>query len=111
MVLGLCFFLPCARANMPRSTEAGEGAGAAVCASAEENPGQGVEGKVALASDAKAAYMMDWASGTEIYARNADERLPIASMCKIMTMILCFDEIDAGNLSLDEEISVIENDS
>ena len=96
---------------MPRSTETGEGAGAAVCASAEENAGQGVEGKVELASDAKAAYMMDWASGTEIYARNADERLPIASMCKIMTMILCFDEIDAGNLSLDEEIRVSENAS
>ena len=62
-----------------------------------------------LQLNAKAAYMMDWASGTEIYSSNATDRLPIASMCKIMTLILCFDAIDAGNLSLDEMISVSEH--
>lgn len=50
--------------------------------------------------------MMDWASGTEIYSANATQRLPIASMCKIMTLILCFDAIDSGNLTLDEMITV-----
>lgn len=64
---------------------------------------------VNLQLNAKAAYMMDWASGTEIYSSNAAERLPIASMCKIMTLILCFDAIDAGNLSLDEQITVSEH--
>ena len=54
----------------------------------------------------KASYMMDWASGTEIYSANATQRLPIASMCKIMTLILCFDAIDSGNLTLDEMITV-----
>ena len=64
---------------------------------------------VNLQLNAKAAYMMDWASGTEIYSSNATDRLPIASMCKIMTLILCFDAIEAGNLSLDEMISVSEH--
>lgn len=61
---------------------------------------------VDLQLNAKAAYMMDWASGTEILATNATERLPIASMCKIMTLILCFDAVESGNLDLDEEIMV-----
>ncbi len=64
---------------------------------------------VDLQLHAKASYMMDWASGTEIYAQNATQRLPIASMCKIMTLVLCFDAIDAGNLSLDEMITVSEH--
>ena len=61
-----------------------------------------------LQLNAKAAYMMDWSSGTEIYANNAIEQLPIASMCKIMTLILCFDAVESGNLDLDEEITVSE---
>lgn len=35
--------------------------------------------------------------------------MPIASVCKVMTLTLCFDAISAGNLSLDEEITVSEN--
>lgn len=57
---------------------------------------------------AKSAYLMDNYSKTMIYAHKEDERLPIASMCKIMTLLLSFDAIRAGNLSLDEEISVSE---
>lgn len=57
---------------------------------------------------AKSAYLMDNYSKTEIYAHKEEERLPIASMCKIMTLLLSFDEISAGNLSFDEEICVSE---
>ncbi len=57
---------------------------------------------------AKSAYLMDYHSKTPIFESNADMRLPIASMCKIMTLMLTFDEIRAGNLSFDEEICVSE---
>lgn len=57
---------------------------------------------------AKSAYLMDFATQTEMYAFNETKRLPIASMCKIMTLLLCFEEIEKGNLSLDEEIQVSE---
>ncbi|MBP5242697.1 MAG: D-alanyl-D-alanine carboxypeptidase, partial [Clostridia bacterium] len=42
----------------------------------------------------KSAYCMDADSATQSYAFNEKERLPIASMCKIMTLILSFDAID-----------------
>lgn len=57
---------------------------------------------------AKASYLMDYHSKTVLHAQNETKHLPIASMCKIMTLILCFDAIDAGNLSMDEEISISE---
>lgn len=69
------------------------------------------ETKEELVSGCKAAYLCDWRSGTEVYARNETEHLPIASMCKIMTLNLCFDALDKGKLTLDEEICASENAS
>ena len=59
--------------------------------------------------ESKSAYLADYISGTVIYEKNSAERLPIASMCKIMTLLLTFEEIDLGNLSFDEDIIVSDN--
>ena len=69
------------------------GAGAARSASAEE-----------VAADCKAAYLMDDATGVQMYAKEETKRLPIASMCKIMTLLLAFEAADAGELSYSEEV-------
>ncbi len=60
---------------------------------------------------AKSAYLMDYGTETVMFAKNERERLPIASMCKIMTLALCFDAIKCGNLTLDEEVQVSETAS
>ena len=62
-------------------------------------------------TDCKAAYLCDFGSGVCAYSVNETERLPIASMCKIMTLLLCFEAVDEGNLSYDEEIAVGDNAS
>ena len=59
-----------------------------------------------LNAKSESAYLVDFNSGTTIYSKNETERLPIASMCKIMTLTLAFDEIENGNLSLDDTITV-----
>lgn len=59
--------------------------------------------------ESKSAYLADYNSGTVIYEKNSAERLPIASMCKIMTLLLTFEEIDLGNLSFDEDVIVSDN--
>ena len=59
--------------------------------------------------EGKAAYLADYATGTVLYAKNENDRLPIASMVKIMTALLTVEAIDAGELSLDEEVFVSEN--
>lgn len=61
-----------------------------------------------LAAHAKAAYLTETTSRTAIFSKNETKRLPIASMCKIMTLILCFDAIKAGDLSMDETVIVSE---
>jgi len=74
-------------------------------------------GKVAIARadgecyNAKAALLMDYHSGEILFEQNPTQRLQIASMVKIMTLLLCFEEIEAGNLSLDDMITVSENAS
>ena len=64
-----------------------------------------------LVSGCKAAYLCDWRSGTEVYGKGELEHPPIASMCKIMTLVLCFDEIESGRLAPGEEITVSETAS
>lgn len=57
----------------------------------------------------KAAYVCEAESGTAVAARHETERLPIASMCKIMTLLLAFEAADAGELSLEESVAVSEH--
>ena len=45
---------------------------------------------------AKGAVLMDLAGGRILYELNADARLPIASVTKVMTMLLVFEAMDAG---------------
>lgn len=59
-----------------------------------------------LSAVSESAYLADYNSGTVIYAKNETKRLPIASMCKIMTLLLTFDAIDNGDFSLDDSIVV-----
>ena len=64
-----------------------------------------------LVSECKSAYLCDWRSGTAVYGKEELKHLPIASMCKIMTLVLCFDEIENGRLAADEAITVSEKAS
>ena len=65
-------------------------------------------GSVDLQTHAKSAYLMDFNTQTVVYSQNEKTRLPIASMCKIMTLLLSFEAIQAGTLSMDEEICISE---
>ncbi|MBO5743641.1 MAG: D-alanyl-D-alanine carboxypeptidase, partial [Clostridia bacterium] len=40
------------------------------------------------------ALLMDYASGKIIFEKNPDEKLPLASVTKIMTMLLAMEEIE-----------------
>lgn len=59
----------------------------------------------------KSAYLMDYNTGTVLYAQNEDARQPIASVVKVMTMLLCYEDIDSGKLKLDDQITISPNAS
>lgn len=55
---------------------------------------------------APVAYMKDLSSGAVLYAKDADRRMPPASMAKMMTVYVAFDLIKKGDLKLDQMITV-----
>lgn len=50
---------------------------------------------------AKSAILMEVGTGKILYEDNADEKLPPASITKIMTLLLVMEAIDKGNISLE----------
>ena len=54
----------------------------------------------------KCAILMSADTGEILFKQNADEKRPIASMVKIMTLLLCFDNIQQGKLNFDEMVTV-----
>ena len=59
----------------------------------------------------KSAILIDAGSGTTLYSKNENERLPIASMCKIMTLLVIYENVDNGNISLNDDVVVSKNAS
>lgn len=57
----------------------------------------------------QAAILIDEDSGTVLYEKNPDEQRPIASITKVMTLLLTFEALEAGKISLDDYVPVSEH--
>ena len=55
---------------------------------------------------APVAYLEDLSSGAVLFERDADRRMPPASMAKMMTAYVAFDLIKKGELKLDQKFTV-----
>lgn len=55
---------------------------------------------------APVAFLKDLSSDAVLYAKDADRRMPPASMAKMMTVYVAFDLIKRGELKLDQMITV-----
>ncbi len=64
-----------------------------------------------LEINSKSSLLMDYNTNTIIYENNSKTRLPVASMVKIMTLLLTYEAIDNGSLTLDTMITTTENAS
>ncbi len=58
---------------------------------------------------AKTAILQDFLSGQVLYEKEADLSIYPASMTKIMTTIIAFEQIKNGDLNLDDEFIISEN--
>lgn len=67
------------------------------------------EGNTDLGLNAKSAILMEESTGNILYESNPDERVPIASVTKVMTMLLIMEAVDSGKISLDDMVTVSEN--
>ena len=68
-------------------------------------PAQAVE----LDIKGKSAFLMDAATGTVLYEKNAHEPLAPASVTKVMTMLLIMEAIDAGKIGWDDTVTASES--
>jgi D-alanyl-D-alanine carboxypeptidase (penicillin-binding protein 5/6) len=59
--------------------------------------------------NADAYLLVDYTTGETLVAHNVDERLPPASLTKLMTAYILAEEVDAGRLSLDDNVTVSRN--
>ncbi len=57
---------------------------------------------------ASSAILVDAKSGGILFKKNPDEKLPIASITKIMSMLLIMEELDSGKISLSDMVKTSE---
>ncbi|MCI8403534.1 MAG: D-alanyl-D-alanine carboxypeptidase [Clostridia bacterium] len=62
-----------------------------------------------LGLKARSAVLMEESSGDILYESNPDDRVPIASVTKVMTMLLIMEAVDSGKITLDDMVNVSEN--
>lgn len=67
------------------------------------------EDSLKLTEKARASILIERDTGTILYEKNAHDKLPPASLTKVMTLLLVMEAIHEGNLKLDEMITVSEN--
>ena len=64
---------------------------------------------LAFDTSAKQAFLIDFDTNQVLFEKDADVLMPPASMSKIMTAYLAFEEIKNGRLGLDDKILISEN--
>jgi len=61
-----------------------------------------------FATEARNAILVDITSGAVLMEKDADEPVPPASMSKLMTVVMIFEALASGRLSMDDEFVVSE---
>jgi serine-type D-Ala-D-Ala carboxypeptidase (penicillin-binding protein 5/6) len=56
--------------------------------------------------DAKSAVLIEYSSGKIVYEKNSHEKLPPASVTKVMTMLLTMEAVDSGKIKLSDKVTI-----
>ncbi|WP_078060229.1 MULTISPECIES: D-alanyl-D-alanine carboxypeptidase family protein [Gracilibacillus] len=76
---------------------------------AQQETAEKEEENLELATHSTSAILMERDTGTILYDKNAEEKLPPASMTKIMTMLLIMEALADGQITLTETVQVSEH--
>ena len=76
--------------------------------SEKENNSASNNSSINLAENAKSAIMIEASTGKIIFEKNSNEKLPMASMTKMMTLLLIIENIESGNLKWNEKVTASE---
>lgn len=67
-----------------------------------------VQAEEAMDIQAETAVIMEASTGDILYEKDSEKELPPASVTKVMTLLLIFDAIDDGKISLKDEVATSE---
>ena len=67
------------------------------------------EDNAPLSVSSKSAILMDVGSGQILYEKNAHDKLPPASVTKVMTMLLICEALDSGQITVDDSVQISDN--
>lgn len=64
---------------------------------------------VGLDTTAEGSILMEAETGKVLFEKNPDKQMPIASVTKVMTLLLTMEALDSGVIALDDMVTVSEN--
>ena len=102
IIISLCIYIPFINAEVIEKEEIPAN-------NIKEETSTNEEDTLNLAENAKSAIMIEASTGKIIYEKNADEQLAMASMTKMMTLLLIMENIENGNLKWDELVTASEH--
>ena len=70
-----------------------------------------VANEITLGENAKSAILIEQSTGKVIFEKNSHEKIPPASMTKMMSLLLIMESIDNGKIKLSDKVSVSKNAS
>jgi serine-type D-Ala-D-Ala carboxypeptidase (penicillin-binding protein 5/6) len=94
--------------QVPARNSLGKGLFALGCLALALTGGPGTAPAADFDTSAKEAILLDYDTGAVLFEKNPDEAMHPASMTKIMTALMAFEQLQAGSLSLEDELPVSE---
>lgn len=64
-----------------------------------------------ISVNCKSALLLEASSGQVIFEKNADEKRPVASIVKMMTILMCIEAVENGRVSLSDSVNISKNAS
>jgi len=70
-----------------------------------------VKAEESLTLDSSSAILIDQQSGKVLFEKNSHDKLPMASMTKVMSMLIIMENIENGNLKYEDKVIISKNAS
>ena len=96
-----------AESILGKIAQSGQAAGESAAETAGEDPGDEAAPAAgdSIGISAPSAVLMEASTGTVVLEKNSHEKLPPASVTKIMTLLLIFDAISQGKIKLEDTVT------
>ncbi len=105
----ICVIVAAVTLLMPSAVFASEGTAGEDALAFAKNEAAKVSADASLSLDAAAVILVDSTTGKVLYEKNSDTPRAIASITKVMTLILVMEALESGAIKLDDKVTASEH--